>query len=390
MLILLVVSPLVAQGWKVQVAAPSPNAIFGWAQTAPEVRIKAALKKGEEKVVPKQGEVARLFLTGQVLDGERLIDNVPLWDDGTHGDEKSGDGTYTATYRPPKVGEYRVRVRAQADITADGKTLTREFWSEFVSFKVVAIPYPQITQPEAGSEVKGKTSVRARILLMGKPFEERDETLTAIAQVEGEGWKRTLPLNRQGSLLTASITFPKRGTYRLTVFLSAQRGGKKLQSKSEAVEFTVSQLGYFWLAVAGLCFAIYLVLPPKESPLKYRHHLRLQNRSITLEPGETKRVDDLELKAAVDRKEVTVKQVQGTQPILRRQGIPPKRGLVLKKGEQCQAGQLNLRYEKAEPMREKLSFGHRLLPNTFSRCFFLLLALGSLAFWLWQWKQFAG
>ncbi len=389
MLILLAVSPLAAQVWKVQVEAPSPDAFFGWAQTAPEVQIKAALQKGEEKVVPKQGEVARLFLTGQVFEGERLIDNVPLWDDGTHGDERSGDGTYTATYRPPKVGEYRVRVRAQADITADGKTLTREFWSDFVPFKIVAIPYPQITQPEAGSEVKGKTSIRARILLMGKPFEERDETLTAIAQVEGEGWKRTLPLNRQGSLLTASITFPKRGTYRLTVLLSAQRSGKKLQSKSEAVEFTVSKLGYLLLVLSGFFFAVYLILPPKEPPLRYRHHLRFQHRSITLEPGETKRVDDLELKAAVGKREVQVKQIQGQQPILRKQGVPQWE-LTIKEGEQCQAGQGNLRYERAEPMREKPSFWHRLLPSTFPRCFVFLLALGCLAFWLWQWKQFAG
>jgi hypothetical protein len=267
MLILLAVSPLAAQVWKVQVETPSPNDFFGWAQTAPEVQIKAALQKGEEKVIPKQGEVARLFLTGQVFEGERLIDNVPLWDDGTHGDEKSGDGTYTASYRPPKVGEYRVRVRAQADITADGKTLTREFWSDFVPFKVVAIPYPQITQPEAGSEVKGKTTIRARILLMGKPFEERDETLSAIAQVEGEGWKRTLPLNRKGSLLTASITFPKRGTYRLTVLLSAQRDGKNCKAKAKPLNSpspSWATFGSLWL---GFSSSFTLPFRPRSRPL---------------------------------------------------------------------------------------------------------------------------
>jgi hypothetical protein len=100
-------------------------------------------------------------------------------------------------------------------------------------------------------------------------------------------------------------------------------------------------------------------------------------------------VDDLELKAAVDKKEVQIKQIQGQQPILRKQGIP-RRDLKITEGEQCQAGQGNLRYEKAEPMREKPSFWHRLLPNTFPRRLVLLLAFGFCAFWLWQWKQFAG
>jgi len=95
------VSPLKAQEWKVQITSPLPKSIFGWAQNAPEVRLKGELLKGDEKVVPKRSEVVRLFLTGQVFMGEKLIDTVPMWDDGSHGDEKSDDGTYTAIYRPP-------------------------------------------------------------------------------------------------------------------------------------------------------------------------------------------------------------------------------------------------------------------------------------------------
>jgi len=67
----------------------------------------------------------------------------------------------------------------------------------------------RITQPETGSEVKGKTVVRVRLLVLEKPFDERDETLRASVKVEGEGWQREVPLNRRGSLLTANINFPK-------------------------------------------------------------------------------------------------------------------------------------------------------------------------------------
>lgn len=349
------------------------------------------LLKGEEKIVPRQGEVARLFLTGQIFAGEKLIDTVPMWDDGSHGDEKSDDGTYTAIYRPPKLGEYQVRVRAQADIVREGKVFTREFWSRFVTFKVVPVPYARITQPETGSEIKGKTTLRARLLVLEKPFDERDETLKASVKVEGEGWRKELPLNRKGSLLTAKINFPKRGTYRLVVLVSVQRDGKILHSESEIVEVQVAKLGYFFLVMAVILFLGFLSLPPKEMPLRYRHHLKFDGDKIQLEPGEKKQEGQLELEAAVNKRQVKVRQKAGGQSILKKQNNPiPQRELELSEREVCLVGEERLVYEKAEPMREKPKIWHRLLPNTLWRCLFLALALVALAYWLWQWRQFAG
>ncbi len=390
-LIVFLVSPLKAQEWKVQITSPLPKSIFGWAQNAPEVRLKGELLKGDEKVVPKRGEVVRLFLTGQVFMSEKLIDTVPMWDDGSHGDEKSDDGTYTAIYRPPKLGEYQVRVRAQADIVREGKVFTREFWSRFVTFKVVPVPYARITQPETGSEIKGKTTLRARLLVLEKPFDERDETLKASVKVEGEGWRKELPLNRKGSLLTAKINFPKRGTYRLVVLVSVQRDGKILHSESEIVEVQVAKLGYFLLVTAVILFLGFLFLPPKEMPLRYRHHLKFDGDKIQLEPGEKKQEGQLELEAAVNKRQVKVRQKAGGQSILKKQNNPiPQRELELSEREVCLVGEERLVYEKAEPMREKPKIWHRLLPNTLWRCLFLALALVALAYWLWQWRQFAG
>jgi hypothetical protein len=390
-LVLLLVSPLKAQEWKVQITSPLPNSIFGWAQNATEISLKGEFLKGEEKIVPKQSEVARLFLTGQVFSGGKLIDTVPMWDDGTHGDEKGEDGTYTTLYRPPKVGEYQVRVRAQADIVREGKVFTREFWSDFVAFKVVPVPYARITQPETGSEIKGKTTFRARLLVLEKPFEERDETLKASVKVEGEGWRKELPLNRKGSLLMANINFPKRGTYQLVVMVRVQRDGKTLNSESEIVEVRVTKLGYFWLAAAAFLFLIFLALPPKEPPLRYRHHLRFKGREIVLEPDEKKREGELEFEAALGEKRVRIKQTSGDKPDLRRQSSPiPQRELELKEREMCLVGEGKLVYERAEPLREKPKFWHRLLPNTIWRFLFLVLALLALAYWLLQWHQFAG
>ncbi len=392
LLALLLVSPLKAQDWRVQITSPLPNSLFGWAQNAPEVKLRGEFLKGDEKVVPRKGEVVRLFMTGQVFAGGKLVDTVPMWDDGTHGDEKGEDGTYTALYRPPKSGEYRVRVRAQADIVRDGKVFTREFWSEFVSFKVVPVPYARITQPETGSEIKGKTTLRARLLVSEKPFDERDETLMASVKVEGEGWKRELPLNRRGSLLTAKINFPKRGTYRLVVTVTVKRDGETLRSESEIVEVYVTKLGYFWLVLGVISFLVFLLLPPKEPPLKYQHNLRFGRRTISVEPGETKEVENLELEGAINEPKVRVRQ-KAEMPNLRQQNNPiPQRELDLREGEKCWVGdeRLELAYERAEPKREVTRFWYRFLPNTFWRLLFFALTLTAISYWWWQWRQFAG
>ena len=392
LLALLLVSPLRAQEWKVQVTSPLPNSLFGWAQNAPEIKLRGEFLRGDEKVVPREGEVVRLFMTGQVFAGGKLIDTVPMWDDGTHGDEKEGDGTYTALYRPPKSGEYRVRIRAQADIVSGGKVFTKEFWSEFVNFKVVPVPYARITQPETGSEIKGKITLRARLLVLEKPFDERDETLVASVKVEGEGWQKELPLNRRGSLLTAKINFPKRGTYRLVVSVAVKRDGETLRSESEIVEVYVAKLGYFWLVLGVISFLVFLLLPPKEPPLKYQHNLRLGHHAISVEPGETKEVGNLELEGAINEPKVKVRQ-KAEMPNLRQQNNPiPQRELDLREGEKCWVGdeRLELAYERAKPKRETARFWYRFLPNTFWRLLFFALTLATIAYWWWQWKQFAG
>jgi hypothetical protein len=386
-LVLLLVSPLKAQEWKVQITSPLPNSVFGWAQNAPEISLKGEFLKGEEKIVPKQSEVARLFLTGQVFSGGKLIDTVPMWDDGTHGDEKGEDGTYTTLYRPPKVGEYQVRVRAQADIVREGKVFTREFWSDFVAFKVVPVPYARITQPEPGSEVRGKTAVRARLLLLDKPFDEPDETLQATLLVTGEGQKRQIPLRRKGSLLTSSVTFSKRGTYRLQVSVAVQRDGQSLQTQSEVTEIQVTMLTYTWLIIAIFLAIIFLLLPPREPPLRYRHRVRLGEQVHELKPGERKSLPEAELVAEAEKPEIRVRSTKGAQ--IRKEGGLPQQEVPLRKGERCRVGETELHYERAEPLRATRRWWHRLLPNTVFRLPFFLCALGAFVYWLWQWWQFA-
>jgi len=377
------VSPIAAQGWQVQVVAPSPKALLGWAQTPPEMQIKAALLKDGEPIIPRQGEVARLFLTGQVFVSEKLVDNVPLWDDGTHGDEKANDGIFTSTYRPPKIGEYQVRVRAQADLAQDSKTVTKEFWSDFVPFRVVPIPYPHLISPEPASKTRLTVHVRARLLQNNQPFEEHDESLQAKAAAFAGGEKvAEVPLKRSRSVLTGELNLPQMGSYQVVVTVSVLRQGKRLSSQSQPIEIQAVRPPIFWLVVAISLGVLYLLLPPKQPPLRYKHQIQVGQRTVEFQTNEEKTVNGLTFKAKAETPQVTVKKPDGEQEDLQE---GERKKLQWREGEQRREAEV--RYLKAEPIRDKPSPFSRLLPFTFWRILFLALALSALALWWYQWQQ---
>jgi hypothetical protein len=244
-----------------------------------------------------------------------------------------------------------------------------------------------LTQPETGSEVRGKTAVRARLLLLDKPFDEPDETLQATLLVKGEGQKRQIPLRRNGSLLASSVAFSKRGTYRLQVSVAVRRDGQSLQTQSEVTEIQVTMLTYTWLIIAIFLAIVFLLLPPRESPLRYRHRVLFGGQVHELEPGERKSLPEAELVAEAEKPEILVRSTKGAQ--IRKGGGLPQKEVWLPKGERCRVGETELHYERAEPLRATRRWWHRLLPNTVFRWLFFLCAPGAFVYWLWQWWQFA-
>ena len=378
-----------AQEWRVVVHAPSARSLHSWAQDAPTIQLQAALQRAGETVISGQGETAQLFLTAQVYENGALVDRVTMWDDGTHGDAQASDGTYTALYRPPRPANYRVRIRAQVELQREGNAAKREFWSDFVPFEAVVIPYARLTQPEPGSTIPARTTARARLLLGESPYLGQDPTLTALLRIEGEGWQQEVPMRRSESLLTASVELPKRGAYRLTTIVRVQRNGHTLQSQSEVVQVEAVTLSYFWLYVAIGLALVYLLLPPRQPPLRYRHTLRLANQTHRLEPGQTLTVGGLELRASDAEPKVVARVAAGSTIALRKAGETLRQTeLALKEGEQCLADAETLRYERAEPIRANAPLWSRLTPATPLRAITLLGALGALGYWWQLWRQF--
>lgn len=67
------------------------------------------------------------------------------------------------------------------------------------------------------------------------------------------------------------VSLPKRGAYRLTAIVRVVRNGQALQSQSEVVQVEATTLSYFWLYVAIGLTLVYLLLPMRQPPLRYRH-----------------------------------------------------------------------------------------------------------------------
>jgi len=378
-----------AQEWRVAVHAPSARSLHSWAQDAPTIRLQAALQRAGVTVISGQGETAQLFLTAQVYENGALVDRVTMWDDGTHGDAQASDGTYTALYRPPRPANYRVRIRAQVELQREGNAAKREFWSDFVPFEAVVIPYARLTQPEPGSTIPARTTARARLLLGESPYLGQDPTLTALLRIEGEGWQQEVPMRRSESLLTASVELPKRGAYRLTTIVRVQRNGHTLQSQSEVVQVEATTLSYFWLYVAIGLTLVYLLLPMRQPPLRYRHTIRIANETHFLEPEQNLSIRGLELRASAEKPEVVVRVAPGSPVALRKPGEPLRQNeATLQEGEQCLAGSETIRYERAEPTRANAPLWSRLMPTTLPRRITLLCALGALGYWWRLWQQF--
>ncbi|MGQ9657553.1 MAG: choice-of-anchor X domain-containing protein [Fimbriimonadales bacterium] len=380
---------LSAQEWRVVVRAPTAQSSHSWAQQAPMIPLQAALQKAGTTVAAGQSEIGQLFLTAQVYANDTLVDRVTMWDDGTHGDEQAGDGVYTVLYRPPRPENYRVRMRAQAEFRRDGKLVKREFWSDFVPFEVLVIPYARLMQPEPGSTIPAQSTARARLLLGESPYTGQDDTLAALLRLEGDGWQREVPMRRSETLLTAPLNLPKSGAYRLTAIVRVQRGGQTLQSQSESVQVEATTLSYFWLGVGSALLFIYLLLPLRQPPLRYRHILRFGNETHHLEPGQSLTVRGIQLHASNSTREVTLRTTSGSGATLRKGGqsvrLPE---VVLQEGEQCLAETETIRYQRAEPIRATAPLWSRLLPTTPMRALFLLAGVGALGYWWYLWQQF--
>lgn len=254
----------------VAIQSPPPEAVLGWGSEAPVLTIAARLEAPE-------AVATRVFLTANVLEGSRVVDGVRLYDDGSHGDTHAADGVFTAQYRPPEPRSYSVRVRAQWD----GSRGSREGWSAAVPFHVERIPYPRLVFPEPGGRVGRSADVRARLLIGSSAYGERDPSLRVEARTSAPSdaaQPTPQPGRRNGTVVVAPVRFEGLGPRLLSVTVSVERRGARLEATDGPVAVDVANppVAFFWVA-AALALA-YLLLPPRRPVPRYRHEIIVKDR----------------------------------------------------------------------------------------------------------------
>jgi hypothetical protein len=419
----LCMAPAWGQSRKVSVGvrSPLPDAVLGWGQDAPTVRIEATLQdQGMGQQPP------RLFLTANVMEGARIVDGVRLYDDGSHGDAQPGDGAFTATYRAPKPGSYAIRVRGTW--AAGAGQGAGEGWSQTVPFHVEQIPYPHIVYPEPGGKVGRQAELRARLLLASQPFTQKDPTLKAEAWtgsgVGSEAGGNRHEARRNGSLLTAPLSFTGLGKRQVGIAVSVERRGVRLEALADPITVDVAQPPVWALIAAAALFLAYLLLPPKAPVNLYEHRLVIRKKRPrgARMPAEREGADPAAAQTAVD----AVIKPEGLEPVRKVIGgsgagvdvpnapgrlctvtaEPGKKALIVRAGEygnlavpDGEKASATIRpgttfevggyeFDYGEPHRQETRRFPRWLPNTRAKVMTLVLTVAMLGLGIWQYSQF--
>lgn len=261
-------------GQEVETLSPETGTVIGWGHSSPVVQIQAVLKQGGQPMLkPRQ------FMTANIKDRSgKLVDRVALYDDGTHTDPRPGDGTFTAIYYPPVPGEYLIQVRAQWQEGVKPK----EAWAKDSPFYVEYVPYAHVVYPEPGGQVGLNTSLRARLLLNGEPYEKDEPSLKTevrIVSLDEKGNEILLPegAERRGTLLVSPLAFPSRGTYEVRLYVSTDRRGVTLHVDPAVCQVKVASPPTLWLWIGGFLILGYLLLPPKKAIPLYTHQFTVRD-----------------------------------------------------------------------------------------------------------------
>ena len=248
-----------------EIISPRHGDVYAWGRVAPTIRI-------EVRAAPSSATV-RHYVTANVFaqDG-RLIDRVPLYDDGTHNDTVTNDGTFISTYIPSEPGIFQVKARLEQQ-----DTLLRsrsEKWSDTVTFSVEQVPYVQIVWPKPNSRVTSHSKLSC-MLLVGS---EKRTYAPTRDEVRVRCWSEpaasiVVP-EKPSSEFSVRIEFPRPGKYQLFVSAQTLRNGRWIESEPYNMWVNVTTVSWRWFYLSALLLLLALLVPGKKVTL-YRHELRI-------------------------------------------------------------------------------------------------------------------
>jgi len=243
--------------------SPGHGDLYAWGQSAPTIRI-------EVRAAPSSATV-RHYVTANVFaqDG-RLIDRVPLYDDGTHNDTVTNDGTFISTYIPSEPGIFRVKARLEQQDTL--RRSRSEKWSDTVTFSVEQVPYVQIVSPKPNSSVASHSKLSGMLLVGSEKRTYTPKRDEVRIRCWSEPAASIVVPEKPSSEFSVRIEFPRPGKYQLFVSAQTLRNGRWIESEPYSLTVSVTTASWTWLYISLFLLLIALLVPGKRVPL-YRHDL---------------------------------------------------------------------------------------------------------------------
>ena len=245
--------------------SPGHGDLYAWGQSAPTIRI-------EVRAAPSSATV-RHYVTANVFaqDG-RLIDRVPLYDDGTHNDTVTNDGTFISTYIPSEPGIFRVKARLEQQDTL--RRSRSEKWSDTVTFSVEQVPYVQIVSPKPNSSVASHSKLSGMLLVGSEKRTYTPKRDEVRIRCWSEPAASIVVPEKASSEFSVRIEFPRPGKYQLFVSAQTLRNGRWIESEPNNMWVDVTTVSWRWLYLSALLLLVALLVPGKKVTL-YRHELRI-------------------------------------------------------------------------------------------------------------------
>ena len=140
-----------------------------------------------------------------------------LYDDGTHGDVKAGDGDFTGLYvNTDQLGVYEITLRGRKGaVPATGR------------LRVTVVPFPKlmVEMPEAGQhELRGEPMDFSVVLTGAEPASlDRGEVVGEITTPDGRTVELPLVADEEKTRYTGSFLPPADGEYTVRFFLAEAR-----------------------------------------------------------------------------------------------------------------------------------------------------------------------
>ncbi|MDM7460186.1 MAG: hypothetical protein P3X24_000815 [bacterium] len=354
----------------VEPISPRPAQIFGWGRQSPAVRLEAR--------AVLSAPANRVFISAIISDAKgTVIDRVPLYDDGTHGDTQAADLLFTEIYTPRREGVFQVRFKIEWE--RDGQRRTR--FSEPRAFEVVRVPYARFVSKLAQERLSVGSVVDTQVaLLVGNDDPYRGSLDAVTLRVASYPASVAEPPKTLTTRPTVRYQFDQPGEYQLSVQALTTYKGQQIATEPDTLTVVYNCASLMWLVWGIAAMLAGLLLPSKKTPV-YEHEFVEEDRQYGTR--RTLTITDSDPSCEIRSDSIKLEYIQGSEQVLLASGtLTTADGETLTAGERLSPSEQyrlpsgkTLKFTEAYPIGSQ-SLAPRWVPNTFPKLILVAVGVG--------------